>query len=148
MLILKKRWQTGNTSKYTILKLSLPAKLAQNCAYSLIICFCFRKKGMKRNIFAAPWITLQIFTAKYRISCKVSRAIFYNLSLLGATNFQGFQDFYLINKPFWCDYVLRATMYQGRIRIQEIRYVKHEPLWSINIQICVSTQKLGLFSNP
>ena len=58
----------------------------------------------------------------YRISCKVSRAIFYNLSLLGATNFQGFQDFYLINKPFWCDYVLRATMYRGRIRIQEIRY--------------------------
>ena len=26
---------------------------------------------------------------KYRISCKVSRAIFYNFSLLGATTFKG-----------------------------------------------------------
>ena len=61
----------------------------------------------------------------YRISCKVSRAIFNNLSLLGATSFQGFHGFYLINKPFWCDYVLRATMYRGRISIQEIRYLDH-----------------------
>ena len=63
------------------------------------------------------------FALKYRISCKVSRAIFNNLSLLGATIFQGFQVFYLMNKPFWCDYVLRATKYRGRIRIQEIRYI-------------------------
>ena len=56
----------------------------------------------------------------YRISCKDSRAIFYNLNLLGATNLQGFKHFYLMKMPFCCEYVLRAAMYQGRISIQEI----------------------------
>ena len=58
------------------------------------------------------------------ISCKVSQAILNNLSLLGTTNFQVFLGFCLIDKPFWCDYVLRATMYQRRISIQEIWYVR------------------------
>ena len=71
-----------------------------------------------------PGFMIYFFYIVYRTSSKVSRAIFNNLGLLGTTNFQGFKDFYLINKPFCCDYVLRAAMYQGRISIQEIRYVK------------------------
>ena len=83
-------------------------------------------RALRRSIKAAcinhsRFTSYEPLKLKYRISCKVSRAIFHNLNLLGATNFHNFKDFYLISKPFWCDYVLRATVYQGRISLQEIR---------------------------
>ena len=57
---------------------------------------------------------LKVIGMIYRISCKVSQASFYNLSLLGATDYQGLNDFYLINKLFGCGYVLRAYKYVYR----------------------------------
>ena len=62
----------------------------------------------------------------YRISCKVSRAIFSNFSHLGATNYKGMFKIALENmQNYWkkCQFCLGATIFWGRLRIQELRYI-------------------------